>query len=167
MSGGGGERAQGGTRAVTGVGGASLPGWDQAHHTEHLCAGFMGEFLGQWKTRPNSSNCETLPRTLPGEGSNSDPGTPCPPRLPHCHAPHLGHLLTPAAPHPPPQGCPPRAFWCHAGAPRTLRGTAGTAGCGEGWHLLCLPISGLTDTCSAPGHVCPSAPGGRWTGIAA
>lgn len=50
------------------------------HHTEHLCAGFMGEFLGQWKTRPNSSNCETLPRTLPGPngegGHSSELGTP-------------------------------------------------------------------------------------------
>lgn len=36
----------------------------QAHHTEHLWAGFMGESLGQWKARPNSSNWDTLPRTL-------------------------------------------------------------------------------------------------------
>lgn len=63
-----------------GWGGASLlGGGNRPHHTEHLCAGFMGEFLGQWKTRPNSSNCETLPRTLPGEGGNSELGTPCPP----------------------------------------------------------------------------------------
>ena len=62
-------------------------GWP--HHTEHLCAGFMGEFLGQWKTRPNSSNCETLPRTLPGEGGSSEPGTPCSPHH-HCHTPLSG-----------------------------------------------------------------------------
>lgn len=36
----------------------------QAHHTEHLWTGFMGESLGQWKARPNSSNWETLPSTL-------------------------------------------------------------------------------------------------------
>jgi hypothetical protein len=36
----------------------------QAHHTEHLWAGFMGESLGQWKARPNSSNWDTLPSTL-------------------------------------------------------------------------------------------------------
>lgn len=36
----------------------------QAHHTEHLWTGFMGESLGQWKARPNSSNWDTLPRTL-------------------------------------------------------------------------------------------------------
>lgn len=36
----------------------------QAHHTEHLWAGFMGESLGQWKARPNSSNWDTLPNTL-------------------------------------------------------------------------------------------------------
>lgn len=51
---------------------------DWSHHTEHLCTGFMGEFLGQWKTRPNSSNCETLPRTLPGERNNSELSTSCP-----------------------------------------------------------------------------------------
>lgn len=55
----------------------SLLEGDQPHHTEHLCTGFMGEFLGQWKTRPNSSNCETLPRTLPGERRTSELGTPC------------------------------------------------------------------------------------------
>lgn len=54
--------------------GPSLLEGDQPHHTEHLCTGFMGEFLGQWKTRPNSSNCETLPRTLPGEGRTSELG---------------------------------------------------------------------------------------------
>lgn len=48
------------------------------HHTEHLCTGFMGEFLGQWKTRPNSSNCETLPRTLPGEGTTQGWAPPFP-----------------------------------------------------------------------------------------
>lgn len=36
----------------------------RAHHTEHLWTGFMGESLGQWKARPNSSNWDTLPRTL-------------------------------------------------------------------------------------------------------
>lgn len=56
--------------------GPSLLEGDQPHHTEHLCTGFMGEFLGQWKTRPNSSNCETLPRTLPGEGRTSELGVP-------------------------------------------------------------------------------------------
>lgn len=42
----------------------------QAHHTEHLWAGFMGESLGQWKARPNSSNWDTLPSTL---GSREKP----------------------------------------------------------------------------------------------
>lgn len=36
----------------------------QVHHTEHFWTGFMGESLGQWKARPNSSNWDTLPRTL-------------------------------------------------------------------------------------------------------
>lgn len=57
--------------------GPSLLEGDRPHHTEHLCTGFMGEFLGQWKTRPNSSNCETLPKTLPGKGGTSELGTPC------------------------------------------------------------------------------------------
>lgn len=34
------------------------------HHTEHFSAGFMGEPFGQWKTRENSSNWDTLPITL-------------------------------------------------------------------------------------------------------
>lgn len=34
------------------------------HHTEHFSTGFMGEPFGQWKTRENSSNWDTLPITL-------------------------------------------------------------------------------------------------------
>lgn len=54
----------------------------QAHHTEHLWAGFMGESLGQWKARPNSSNWDTLPSTLEWErrptqcGSHRHPAVP-------------------------------------------------------------------------------------------
>lgn len=39
----------------------------KGHHTEHLSTGFIGEPFGQWKTRANSSNWETLPITLQGE----------------------------------------------------------------------------------------------------
>lgn len=49
--------------AIVQGGGGVLVGC-QAHHTEHLWAGFMGESLGQWKARPNSSNWDTLPSTL-------------------------------------------------------------------------------------------------------
>ena len=59
----------------------------RAHHTEHLWAGFMGESLGQWKARPNSSNWDTLPSTL-GQGRDPQsvwhrppyPSCPFPPR---------------------------------------------------------------------------------------
>lgn len=37
------------------------------HHTEHFSTGFMGEPFGQWKTRENSSNWDTLPITLQWE----------------------------------------------------------------------------------------------------
>ena len=54
--------AAGGRRFVQGGRGAQVG--SQAHHTEHLWAGFMGESLGQWKARPNSSNWDTLPNHL-------------------------------------------------------------------------------------------------------
>lgn len=62
----------------------------RAHHTEHLWAGFMGESLGQWKARPNSSNWDTLPSTL-GQGRDPQsvrhrppyPSCPLPPRPAH------------------------------------------------------------------------------------
>lgn len=98
-----GEWAQGVAQAGVGMEGPRLLEEDRPHHTEHLCTGFMGEFLGQWKTRPNSSNCETLPRTLQGEGGTSELGTPCP---------HSGHMLTPAAPTPSPApGISPKIRW--------------------------------------------------------
>lgn len=48
----------------------------RGHHTEHLSTGFIGELFGQWKTRANSSNWETLPITLQGmKRSNVETGT--------------------------------------------------------------------------------------------
>lgn len=118
--------------------GASPQG-QRPHHTEHLCAGFMGEFLGQWKTRPNSSNCETLPRTLPGPWGDS--------------AQSWG---------PPRWGCLLRTLPLTP-APPALPAQAGSHE--EGWRPPC-PHFGAS-TCSAPGRACPLAPAGRWTGIAA
>lgn len=49
----------------------SIPGttgWRRGHHTEHFSAGLIGEPLGQWNTRANSSNWDTLPITLQGGG---------------------------------------------------------------------------------------------------
>lgn len=42
------------------------------HHTEHLSTGFMGEPFGQWNTRENSSNWDTLPITLQGGREDTD-----------------------------------------------------------------------------------------------
>lgn len=44
----------------------------------------MGESLGQWKARPNSSNWDTLPSTL-GGGETHKCGSQHPP--PHCPFP--------------------------------------------------------------------------------
>lgn len=43
----------------------------RGHHTEHFSTGFIGELFGQWKTRANSSNWETLPMTLQGGGNGN------------------------------------------------------------------------------------------------
>lgn len=46
------------------------------HHTEHFSTGFMGEPFGQWKTRENSSNWDTLPITLQCERTQDDTRRP-------------------------------------------------------------------------------------------
>lgn len=70
----------------------------QAHHTEHLWAGFMGESLGQWKARPNSSNWDTLPRTLQWEERPAKCGsqhTPAVPSHPHMLPPRFREGVRP------------------------------------------------------------------------
>lgn len=113
--------------------GPSLLKGDQPHHTEHLCTGFMGEFLGQWKTRPNSSNCETLPRTLAEEERTSELGTPCPLRC--CLTPLTAHAQPSRTP-PLPQGYHPECAGTSSpkGAHPTLHSTDI---CGQGWQPPC------------------------------
>lgn len=77
----------------------------QAHHTEHLWAGFMGESLGQWKARPNSSNWDTLPSTLERDPQRVGPRGHQTPAV-------LSHPTTSPPPRPPPhrhkEGMSPR-----------------------------------------------------------
>lgn len=43
----------------------------KGHQTAHLLMGCMGDPLGQWNTRPNSSNWDTLPITLQRDITNT------------------------------------------------------------------------------------------------
>lgn len=100
---------QGGNSCRAGGEGVRADG--QAHHTEHLWAGFMGESLGQWKARPNSSNWDTLPSTLGEAGGETQQvwvPTATTPQLP---------LPIPTCSHPRHKGMRPR----QAGPPVVLR----------------------------------------------
>lgn len=58
------------SRGLTGERDSEVP--MTRHHTEHFSTGFMGEPFGQWKTRENSSNWDTLPITLQCERTQDD-----------------------------------------------------------------------------------------------
>lgn len=107
--GGGEEPAQGGTRAGMGTRGCQ-PAGGIGLTTPSTCA------PGSWASSWGSGKPVRTPRTArhcPGpcqeRGATQSWAPPAPSC--HCHAPHLGHPLTRAAPHPLPQGCSPKTCW--------------------------------------------------------